>query len=78
MDSRDGLGDVGLESLTKREWETLELFLEGLTMKEVAQSMAVSTSTINTYSNSIYRKLEVNSRAQLLLRCHKLIEKHSH
>jgi DNA-binding NarL/FixJ family response regulator len=45
----------------------------GMTMKEVAQSLNVSVSTVNTYSNSLYRKLKVYSRAQLLLKCHKLI-----
>jgi RNA polymerase sigma factor (sigma-70 family) len=73
VDIIDSNEDEALQSLTRRERQTLDLFLKGMTMKEVAQNLDVSVSTVNTYSNSLYRKLKVYSRAQLLLKCHKLI-----
>jgi len=68
--------DDRLSLLTPREQETFFLFLDGHTMKETACLMGVSISTINTYSNSIYRKLKVNSRAQLIIRHRDLLETH--
>ena len=56
-----------LENLTPRERETYSLLLEGYTLKEAALQLGIGYSTANTYQTAIYRKLHVNSRAELII-----------
>jgi len=75
-------GDVLNEFLSERhfsprEKEVTRLLLKGLSLKQIALELHRSYSTINTYQNAIYRKLGINSRAELLLMCHPLLEKNS-
>ncbi len=51
-----------IESLTRREFEVLELVAEGLSNKEVAIRLTISTGTVNAHLNNIYGKLGVGSR----------------
>lgn len=53
--------------LTKRETEVIKLLLEGYTLRQIAAILSLAYSTINTYYTSAYRKLNINSRVQLLL-----------
>ena len=53
--------------LSKREIETCILLLDGLTMRQIAPEMGISFYTVNTYTSSIYRKLGINSRTELLV-----------
>jgi DNA-binding CsgD family transcriptional regulator len=55
------------ESLTPREKDAFFLLLEGYTLKETAAQMGIGYSTANTYQTAIYRKLHVNSRAELII-----------
>lgn len=55
------------ESLTPRERDTYLLLMEGFTLKETAKQLGVRYSTVNTYQTAIYRKLHVNSRAELII-----------
>lgn len=57
-----------LASLTPRERELLSLLLEGLTLQQSADRMSVRYPTANTHITSIYRKLEVSSRAELIIK----------
>lgn len=43
-------------------------------MKQAAQRLGVAYSTVNTHTNAIYRKLQVNSRAQLILAYHRIVK----
>lgn len=54
--------------LTPAETEVCKLLLEGYTLRQIAGMLEKSYSTINTYYSSIYKKLNINSRAELLLR----------
>ena len=54
--------------LTPREHELFLLLLEGYTLKESAKQLSVKYSTANTHMTGIYKKLEVNSRAELIIR----------
>lgn len=56
-----------MESLTPREREAGLLLLEGFTLKETAKQLNIGYSTANTYQTAIYRKLHVNSRAELII-----------
>lgn len=53
--------------LTPREHELFLLLLEGYTLKESAGQLFVKYSTANTHMTGIYRKLGVNSRAELII-----------
>lgn len=53
--------------LTPREHELFLLLLEGYTLKECALKLSVKYSTANTHMTSIYKKLHVKSRAELII-----------
>ncbi len=57
-----------LALLTPRERELFFLLLEGYTLKESANQLSVKYSTANTHMTGIYKKLDVNSRAELIIR----------
>ncbi len=50
--------------LTEREYEVLNLLSRGVSYAEAADILGVSGNTIATHVKNIYRKLEVNSRAE--------------
>ena len=50
--------------LSPRESEVLELLSRGFLYKEIAESLQISTPTVNTYIRRIYEKLHVRSRSQ--------------
>jgi DNA-binding NarL/FixJ family response regulator len=52
------------EDLSPREREVLELLARGYLYKEIADNLAISVPTVNTYIRRIYEKLHVRSRAQ--------------
>lgn len=56
-----------IQSLSAREYETFRLLLEGNTLRACAEKMGIKFSTVNTYQNSIYKKLGVNNRANLII-----------
>lgn len=47
--------------LTDREQEVLELMVDGLTKKEIAQKVELSVHTVSTHLRHIYEKLRVNT-----------------
>lgn len=48
--------------LSEREKEILQLMVTGLIKKEIADKVALSVHTVDTYLRRIYEKLEVNTR----------------
>lgn len=54
------------EKLTLRERQTLNLYLEGYSRKEMALSLQVSDNTIKSYINNIFQKNNIKNRAELL------------
>lgn len=61
----------GLESLSKREMETLAQLSQGLTDKEIAAKLFVSVATVKTHLRSIYQKLSVRSRSEVIALVHR-------
>jgi DNA-binding CsgD family transcriptional regulator len=57
----------GKFKLTKRESQVCKLLLEGYTLRQISAVLTISYSTVNTYYTSIYRKLGINSRTELLI-----------
>lgn len=54
--------------LSFREKEILELVASGCTSHEIALRISISRQTVTTHMKNIYRKLQVHSRAQAVMR----------
>jgi ATP/maltotriose-dependent transcriptional regulator MalT len=57
---------AALSNLSPREREILHLIADGQTSKEVARQLGVSVNTVMTHRKSIYRKLDVATRSQVI------------
>ena len=55
-----------LELLTSRELEVLELLLEDVKRKEIADRLGVSENTVKKHTSHIFSKLEVSNRRELM------------
>jgi two-component system, NarL family, response regulator LiaR len=58
--------------ITKREYEVLGLIAQGLSNKEIADRLFVSTSTIKTHTSNLFLKLEASRRTQALQKAKEL------
>jgi PAS domain S-box-containing protein len=56
-------GEFDLPRLTPREIEVLRLAAQGRSVREIAQALVVSPSTVKTHLENIYGKLDVSDRA---------------
>ena len=52
-----------LSSLTEREREVLELLAQGLTNKEIAERLVITTNTVKRHLKAIFEKLNVHTRS---------------
>ena len=52
--------------LTEREQETASLMARGYTAKRVAEELTVAVSTVKGYSKSIYRKMGIHRKDELI------------
>jgi DNA-binding CsgD family transcriptional regulator len=57
-----------IENLTPRECDVMELLMAGLTNNEISTELYVSGETVKSHVEHIYRKLDVHSRAQAVIR----------
>jgi DNA-binding NarL/FixJ family response regulator len=57
---------VGLESLSQREFELLRLLGAGMSLKECADRLAISTSSASTYRARLLEKLNLHSTAEVI------------
>ena len=58
---------MGLEKLSPREKQVLELMKKGLMVKQIAFDLDLDHRTISTYKRRIYEKLNVKSEWELAL-----------
>ena len=56
----------GIETLTPTERKIFSHYLDGLSVKEISQLLAVKESTVYSHNKNIYSKLGINSLKQLL------------
>ena len=64
--------DSLVELLTPREQEVLKLILDGKSNREIAEALIVELVTVKWYVKQIYRKLNVRSRVQAIVRAREL------
>lgn len=61
---REDIGPGGVEDLTPREREVLQLLASGDLYKEIADHLGITITTVNAHVRRIYVKLQVRSRGQ--------------
>ncbi len=62
----DGMHYMDQYMLTPRELQVLKLLLDGLTPAEICDSLVISSHTLNKHTSSIYSKLGINHRWELI------------
>ena len=61
-----------VDALTNRELEVMNLIAEGLSNKEIAESLHMTVNTVKSHIKNIYGKLQVNRRVQAVEKAKKL------
>ena len=61
-------GIDSIKRLTPREKQVFYMLLEGMKAKEIALNASISVSGANYFIKRIYRKLNVNTKTELVLR----------
>ncbi len=64
--SRTEVERPDLQTLSPRERSVLDLLAKGYLYKEIAESLSLSVTTVDTYVRRVYDKLHVNSRSQAI------------
>ena len=55
-----------LQNLTERELEVLRLIVDGMTSREIAESLVISPNTVERHRQNIMTKLGLHNRAELV------------
>jgi DNA-binding CsgD family transcriptional regulator len=56
---------TGRDALTASELRVAQLATSGMTSREIAQSLFITTKTVSAHLSHIYRKLDITRREQL-------------
>ena len=59
---------MDIHNLTRKENEVLNLIVKGLGDKEIAKSLFVCVPTVRTHITSIFTKMDVNNRKELIIK----------
>lgn len=62
--------DQQVSELTDREMDVLRCVAQGLSNKQIAANLSVSTTTVRTHVSNLLRKLNLENRTQLALYAH--------
>jgi DNA-binding CsgD family transcriptional regulator len=54
-----------MPNLTEREHEVVQGILEGYTYMQIAEKYFITIDTVRSHIKNIYKKLSINSKAQL-------------
>ena len=60
-----------IHRITKREEEIINLLMDGFSYKEIAKILYISNTTLKSHLTNIFRKKQVNSLQQLLVKEYK-------
>jgi LuxR family maltose regulon positive regulatory protein len=63
---------IGVEPLSEREIQVLQLIAEGLTNQEIAARLYLSLNTVKVHTRNIYGKLDAHHRAGAIARARAL------
>jgi len=58
---------IKIAALTRREHEVISLLSEGLQNKQIASCLSISSTTVRHHLTSIFDKLDVDDRVELLI-----------
>ncbi|UCF29679.1 MAG: response regulator transcription factor [Chloroflexota bacterium] len=61
-----------IEPLTERELDVLRLMAAGRSNPEIAEELVVALGTVKAHTSSIYRKLDVRSRTEAVVKAAEL------
>lgn len=64
MGNRESPASALQEPLTPRETEILEHVANGMSNREIAETLSISRATVESHVQKVYRKLDVKSRTQ--------------
>jgi DNA-binding NarL/FixJ family response regulator len=59
-------GPTNAIALTPRQWEVLQLFLQGLRVATISSRLGVSRSTVRNHLATIFQKCGVHSQSALI------------
>jgi NarL family two-component system response regulator LiaR len=65
--ARQALGAAPREELTARETEVLRRLAQGLSNKEIAETLSISEETVKTHVSNVLAKLDAENRAQSIV-----------
>jgi DNA-binding NarL/FixJ family response regulator len=66
------MSDTDTAKLSRREHEALAYLVRGLSNREIAASLGISTNTVNKHVQQIFTKLGVRNRVEVVIRAFKL------
>lgn len=73
---RSGSDITGMETLADRELEVFQMLGRGKSTREIAQTLSLGESTVETYRARIKEKLQLRSAAELYLRAGQWVREH--
>ena len=62
------MAEYPIRDLTQREKEIAQYVVEGFTNREIAGREGIGLQTVKNTVSTIYRKLQIHSRAELMAR----------
>lgn len=65
-DNAEGGGEASAKYLTKKEKKVAYLLYKGLSAREIAEQLDLSSKTIDTHRYNIYQKLQIKKSVQLI------------